>query len=117
LWMHFAIGPKACMGSDCAVGSAADALVSVQVSYITPQLQFLRTLAVPHGTTIQQAIQLSGLLQEVPDIDLMQMKVGIYSKIKSLDTVLRERDRVEVYRPLLVDPMVARRARANKKRG
>ena len=95
---------------------ANEILISVQVSYVTPQVQFLRTLRVVDGTNIQQAIGLSGLLQEISGIDLAQLKVGIYSKIKSLDTVLREHDRVEVYRPLQVDPMVARRARANKKR-
>jgi putative ubiquitin-RnfH superfamily antitoxin RatB of RatAB toxin-antitoxin module len=106
--MRFVIGLKVCMASEL--------LISVQVSYVTPQVQFLRTLRVVDGTNIQQAIGLSGLLQEISGIDLAQLKVGVYSKIKSLDTVLREHDRVEVYRPLQVDPMVARRARANKKR-
>ncbi|WP_105531798.1 RnfH family protein [Solimicrobium silvestre] len=89
--------------------------ISVQVCFITPQLQFLRTLSVVPGTTIQQVVALSGILDEIPGIDINQLKVGIYSKIKNLDTVLKEHDRVEIYRPLQVDPMVARHRRANKK--
>ncbi|PRC93057.1 hypothetical protein S2091_2143 [Solimicrobium silvestre] len=103
--MRFVAGLKVFMGSD----------ISVQVCFITPQLQFLRTLSVVPGTTIQQVVALSGILDEIPGIDINQLKVGIYSKIKNLDTVLKEHDRVEIYRPLQVDPMVARHRRANKK--
>jgi uncharacterized protein len=90
--------------------------IQVEVCFVTPQKQFLRRLQVPRGTTIRQAIQLSGLSNEFPGTDLSGFKVGIYSKIKMPDTVLREFDRVEIYRPLEVDPMTARRRRAEKKR-
>jgi putative ubiquitin-RnfH superfamily antitoxin RatB of RatAB toxin-antitoxin module len=89
--------------------------IQVEVCFITPLKQFLRTLHVPLGTTIEQAIQLCGLLNGFPDTDFKQLKVGIYSKIKTPETVLRELDRVEIYRPLEVDPMTARRRRAEKR--
>lgn len=83
----------------------------VQVCYASPTLQFLRDLTVDAGCTIEQAIGLSGLAQAAPEIDLATMPVGIYGKKKTLDTVLREHDRVEVYRPLIADPKHARRRR------
>jgi putative ubiquitin-RnfH superfamily antitoxin RatB of RatAB toxin-antitoxin module len=89
----------------------------VQVCYATPVVQFLCDLQVAAGTTLEQAIVQSGLLQQVPDIDLATAAVGIYAKKKPLDTVLREHDRIEVYRPLIADPKEARRRRANRKSG
>ncbi|WP_420213883.1 RnfH family protein [Janthinobacterium fluminis] len=89
--------------------------ITVQVCYATPTWEFLRTLRVAAGTTLEQAVRLSGLLQEVPQLDLAGSAVGIYAKKKPLDTVLREHDRVEVYRPLLADPKESRRRRAGAK--
>ncbi|HYD81421.1 MAG TPA: RnfH family protein [Paucimonas sp.] len=89
----------------------------VQVCYARPEAQFLRDLIVPAGTTLGQAIVQSGLLQARPEIDLQACRVGIYGKLKELDTVLREHDRVEIYRPLIADPKEARRKRAEKKAG
>lgn len=86
--------------------------ISVEVCFITPNKPFLRTLHVPKGTTIAQAIQLCNLSMEFPETDFNQLKAGIYSKIKTPDNVLRDQDRVEIYRPLQVDPMTARRRRA-----
>ncbi|MFZ4877746.1 RnfH family protein [Janthinobacterium sp. Mn2066] len=93
----------------------AEASIQVQVCHALPERAFLRALNVPVGTTVGQAVKLSGLLQEVPGIDLAVNLVGIYGKKKTLDTVLREHDRVEVYRPLLADPKEARRRRAGSK--
>ena len=93
----------------------AEASIQVQVCHVLPDSAFLRSLSVPVGTTLQQAVELSGLLQQVPGIDLASNVVGIYGKKKTLDTVLREHDRVEVYRPLLADPKEARRRRAGSK--
>ena len=85
--------------------------IQVQVCYALPEQQFLRELTVDTGTTVQQAIALSGLQQAMPGIDLAALQVGIYSKKKTLDTVLRAHDRVELYRPLIADPKHARRRR------
>ncbi|WP_215409504.1 RnfH family protein [Janthinobacterium sp. JC611] len=93
----------------------AEADIAVQVCYALPDSAFLRSLRVPAGTTIEQAVMRSGLLQKIPGIDLAISMVGIYGKRKPLDTVLREHDRVEVYRPLQADPKEARRRRAGGK--
>lgn len=85
--------------------------IHVEVCYASNEVQFLRALDVADGTTIEQAIALSGVLQAAPEIDLATMAVGIYAKKKTLDTVLREHDRIEIYRPLIADPKNARRRR------
>ncbi|MGK5049784.1 RnfH family protein [Janthinobacterium sp. GB4P2] len=93
----------------------AEAGITVQVCHVLPDSTFLRSLNVPAGTTIGQAVALSGLLQAIPGIDLAVNMVGIHGKKKPLDTVLHEHDRVEVYRPLQADPKEARRRRAGGK--
>jgi putative ubiquitin-RnfH superfamily antitoxin RatB of RatAB toxin-antitoxin module len=89
--------------------------LQVQVCYAAPDREVLIDLAVAPGTTIEQAIAQSGLLAQVPGIDLAAQPVGLYGKKAMLDTVLRERDRIEVYRPLVADPKDSRRKRAEKK--
>ena len=89
--------------------------VEVQVCYALPDTAFLHTLSLPAGSTLQQALEQSGLLQRHPEIDLAVNLVGIHGKKKTLDTVLRTQDRVEVYRPLQADPKEARRRRAGGK--
>ncbi|QJD93446.1 RnfH family protein [Duganella dendranthematis] len=84
---------------------------AIQVCYASDGAQFLRDLQVPAGTTLEQAIGLSGVLQEVPGLDLSQLQTGIYAKKKPLDTMLRAHDRIELYRPLIADPKHARRRR------
>lgn len=106
--------PGSAGASDVAL-PASSQTVRVQVCYATPELEFLRSLEVGVGTTVEQAIRASGLLHAVPGIDVGTVPVGIYGKKKTLDTVLRERDRVEVYRPLLCDPKETRRRRAGNK--
>jgi len=87
-------------------------IIHVQVCYASDAVQFLRALQVPLGTTLEQAIAASGVLDEVPGIDPATMQVGIYARKKTLDTVLREHDRVEIYRPLIADPKNARRRKS-----
>jgi putative ubiquitin-RnfH superfamily antitoxin RatB of RatAB toxin-antitoxin module len=86
--------------------------ISVQVCYATAEWAFLEDLRLPEGATIEQALRASGLAARLPVFDPAGAVVGIYGKKKTLDTPLRERDRVEVYRPLLADPKEARRRRA-----
>jgi putative ubiquitin-RnfH superfamily antitoxin RatB of RatAB toxin-antitoxin module len=87
----------------------------VQVCYATATQEYLRDLSVAPGTTIEQAIAQSGVLGEIPEIDPALHPVGVYGKKKPLDTVLREHDRVEIYRPLVADPKDSRRRRVQKK--
>ncbi len=91
--------------------------LGVQVCYATAQRQWLLALDVEAGTTLHQAIAASGILQDVPEIDLSVWQVGIFGKLKPLDTALRAGDRVEIYRPLKADPMESRRRRAAKRAG
>ena len=93
----------------------AEATIEVQVCYALPDSSFLRALNVPAGTTIEQAVAQSGLLQAIPGINLAVNMVGIHGKRKPLDSVLHQHDRVEVYRPLQADPKEARRRRASGK--
>lgn len=94
-------------------------LIEVEVVYALPQRQRLVTLQVPPGTTALEAVRLSHIAQEFPEIDLDTAAMGIFSKPldgKNLplpqDYRLAPRDRVEIYRPLLLDPKEARLARA-----
>lgn len=89
--------------------------VQVYVCYANARQEWVRPMQVPPGTTIGEAIEQSGVLQDFPDINLTTQPVGIYAKKKPLDTVLRERDRIEIYRPLVADPKDSRRKRAAKK--
>ncbi len=86
--------------------------ILVEVAYALPKQQLIVELMVPKGTTAEQAVQLSGIQRKFPDIDLAQNKLGIFGKLIKADTVLRERDRVEIYRALIADPKEVRRQRA-----
>lgn len=90
--------------------------MKVEVVYALPESQMLVPLDVVEGTTAEQAIRLSGILTDYPEIDLNDCKIGIFSKLCELNTELRELDRVEIYRPLLVDPKEVRRKKAEQKR-
>ena len=84
----------------------------VEVAYALPDKQSLISLEVEEGTTIKEAIEASGVLDTYSQIDLTRDKVGIFSKFATLETVLREKDRIEIYRPLIADPKQVRKERA-----
>lgn len=86
--------------------------ILVEVAHALPQQQLILPLRVPLGTTAAQAVVQSGILDKFPHIDLGQNKLGIFGKLIKNDTVLRERDRVEIYRELIADPKEVRRQRA-----
>lgn len=69
------------------------------------------------GATLIDAVRASGLLARHPEIDLAVQRIGIWGRAKPHETPLRDRDRVEIYRPLVVDPKEARRLRFRKDRG
>jgi putative ubiquitin-RnfH superfamily antitoxin RatB of RatAB toxin-antitoxin module len=94
---------------------AEPAELRIYVTYAKAQEEFIRPLRVAPGTTVGQAIELSGVLASYPEINLVTQPVGIYGKKKTLDTLLRDRDRIEIYRPLVADPKDSRRKRAAKK--
>ena len=86
----------------------------IEVVYALEKKQTLLSLEVQQGTTLKQAIELSGILDTCPQIDLLKDKTGIFGKIAKLDAILREKDRVEIYRPLIADPKQVRKDRAAK---
>ncbi len=91
-------------------------MLHIEVVYALSEYAYLIPVDVPPGTTLKQGIELSGILNQCPNIDLSKNKVGIFSKQKELDTGLSNGDRIEIYRPLKVDPKEARRKRAGKTR-
>ncbi|TXL01609.1 hypothetical protein BMR02_02550 [Methylococcaceae bacterium HT1] len=86
--------------------------VNVEVAYARPDRQLIISLQVLGACTVEQAIELSGINVQFPEIDLSKNKVGIFSQTCLLSTQLQEHDRVEIYRNLTIDPMEARRQRA-----
>jgi putative ubiquitin-RnfH superfamily antitoxin RatB of RatAB toxin-antitoxin module len=86
--------------------------IHVEVVYALPDKQEVVPLALPAGSTLQQAVLASGLGEKYPAIDAAAGKFGIYSKLARPDTVLRDSDRVEIYRPLIADPKEVRKQRA-----
>lgn len=89
--------------------------IRVEVVYALPQLQELVTVTLDEGATVRQAVEASGLLKKYPEIELDgRNKLGIFAKLTKADAVLRDRDRVEVYRPLIADPKAVRKKRADE---
>jgi putative ubiquitin-RnfH superfamily antitoxin RatB of RatAB toxin-antitoxin module len=91
--------------------------LSIEVCYALPEgKSAICALSLAEGVTVREAIEASGLLARFPEIDLGAQKVGVFGRIRPLDAVLVDRDRVEIYRPLKVDPKVARQRRVEKTR-
>jgi putative ubiquitin-RnfH superfamily antitoxin RatB of RatAB toxin-antitoxin module len=88
--------------------------INIEVVYALPHEQVLLRKFVPAGTTVAQAIQASGILDKYPEIDLANNKLGIFGKLTKADVVLRDKDRIEIYRPLIADPKEVRRKRAEQ---
>jgi hypothetical protein len=88
--------------------------ISVEVIYALPAQQPLLHVLLAEGATVEDAIRASGVLEAFPEIDLAKSKVGIFSKLVKLDEKVRDRDRVEIYRPLIADPKEVRRKRAEE---
>lgn len=88
--------------------------IKVEVVYGVPQKQELIALSVDTGTTIEQAIAMSGILDIFKEIDLAVNKVGIWNRTAKLTDTLEDLDRIEIYRPLIADPKEVRKRRAEK---
>lgn len=86
--------------------------IMVEVAYALPKQQLIVPVNVTEGATAEAAIIASGIMEKFPEIDLTVNKIGIFGKLTKLDTVLRDLDRVEIYRPLIADPKEVRRQRA-----
>ncbi len=86
--------------------------ISVEVVYALRDRQKVVTVPLSAGATVREAVERSGLLSEFPEIDLAVNKFGIWNKLAKADALLRDHDRVEIYRPLIADPKEVRRQRA-----
>ena len=96
--------------------SAIHEHIDVEIVYALPKRQTLIKLQVPEGTTtVEQAIYHSGIMNRFQEIDLNKNWLGIFSKLVERNTVIQQSDRIEIYRPLLVDPKEARRLRTKQK--
>ncbi|WP_448190859.1 RnfH family protein [Azospirillum sp. sgz301742] len=83
--------------------------MKVSVVYAKPKRQSLLTLDVPEGSCVRDVIERSGILQQFPEIDIEAQRVGVYGKFAALDAPVEEGARVEIYRPITVDPSTVRR--------
>ena len=88
--------------------------INVEVVYALPDQQWRQSLTLQSGATARDAIEQSGLLKNISEWRFESGKLGVYSHLVTLDYVLRDRDRIELYRPILIDPKEARRQRAKK---
>ncbi len=88
--------------------------IAVEVAYANPGKQALLEVVVEQGTTVEQAVKASGILQRFSDIDLTVNKLGIWSRVCKLTDEVRDGDRIEIYRPLIADPKEVRKRRAEK---
>ena len=79
-------------------------------------MQLVLVLTVPPGTSVGDAIRASGILEHFPEIDLELNRVGVFGEPLRLEAAVRDGDRIEIYRPLAIDPKEARRRRAARKR-
>ena len=88
--------------------------INIEVVYALPHEQTLLKVKVPQNSTVAEGVRLSGILDKYPDIDLTKNKLGIYGKLSKADAILRDKDRIEIYRPLIADPKEIRRQRAEE---
>ncbi|MEE8340422.1 MAG: RnfH family protein [Xanthomonadales bacterium] len=89
-------------------------MIYIEVAYAAPDKQVLLGLSVPEGTTVAEGIEQSAIQGEFPELKMELKTVGIFSHKVPLNHVLREGDRIEIYRPLIADPKEVRRQRALK---
>jgi len=86
--------------------------ITIEVVYPLPQKQEIFTVSLPAGSTLFEAVKASGVMKKYPAIDLAKNKLGVYAKLAKPDAPLRDRDRVEIYSPLIADPKEVRKQRA-----
>jgi putative ubiquitin-RnfH superfamily antitoxin RatB of RatAB toxin-antitoxin module len=94
--------------------SEESGMIHVEVVYALPHEQRVLSLVVDQSMTVEKIIRQSGVLDIYPEIDLTKNKVGVFSRNVKLDMTVRDRDRIEIYRPLLADPKEIRRKRAEQ---
>lgn len=94
--------------------SSVQEQLAIEVVYGTPIRQEIISCLVDPNTTLEQAILASGIVEEFPEIDLTVNNVGIWNRAAKLTDIVKDLDRIEIYRPLLADPKEVRKRRAEK---
>jgi putative ubiquitin-RnfH superfamily antitoxin RatB of RatAB toxin-antitoxin module len=89
--------------------------IRVEVAYALPGEQIVVCVEMSVGARVEDAIRASGILASCPDLDLRTACVGVFGRAVRLETPLRDRDRVEIYRPLVADAKEVRRQRARER--
>ena len=83
--------------------------IRVEVVFATEEHQELLEVSIPKGSMVGDAIALSGIASRFPGEDISKLEVGIWGRVVGRDQRLKPGDRVEIYRPLVLDPREARR--------
>ena len=84
----------------------------IEVSYASTREQLIISIKVPEDINVKQAIEKSGIQKKFPEIDLDKNNVGIFGKQTTLEHSLKNKDRIEIYRSLIIDPKELRRKKA-----
>jgi putative ubiquitin-RnfH superfamily antitoxin RatB of RatAB toxin-antitoxin module len=93
-----------------------DAPLRIEIAYAEPQRGIIKTLQLPAGSCVADALRLAALDPDFTGVDLANSAIGIFGRLIRPDQALKEGDRIELYRPLAADPKIARRARAKQLR-
>jgi len=88
--------------------------INIEVVFGTPTEQSILSIAIDEGLTIEQAINCSGITKLFKEIDLSVNRVGIWNRTAKLTDIVKDLDRIEIYRPLIADPKEVRKRRAEK---
>jgi len=91
-------------------------MIKVEVAYAGVKVQKIISLEVEEGTSVYDTAVLSNIVDVFPEIDIQTIPMGVFGKgiRKPKEEIIREGDRVELYRPLVADPKVIRARRAEK---
>jgi putative ubiquitin-RnfH superfamily antitoxin RatB of RatAB toxin-antitoxin module len=92
----------------------SDATLEIEIAYAEPQRVIVKTLRLPPGSRVADALRVAALDPDFTGVDLANSVLGIFGRTTRTDHALQEGDRIEIYRPLAADPKVARRARAKQ---
>ena len=83
--------------------------MKISVAYTNPMRKCWLKIDVPDECTALDAIRASGILDQFPEIDIENQKIGVYGKVIKPDALIKEGDRVEIYRPITADPKTVKR--------
>lgn len=94
--------------------TATSVMLRVEAAYAMPDEQIIIRLELKEGSTVHDVLEQSELLQRYPEINATDSAIGIYGRVVPLDHPIRDGDRVEIYRPLTIDPKIERRSRSRR---